>query len=54
MFRDVPRAAWIDACSTIPDPWIEIGATILMHVTSVFDHWSEFEREVVASLESHT
>jgi hypothetical protein len=50
-FRDAPDEAWRDACSTIPEIWAGIGADVIAHLTSVFGHWPEFEREVVASLE---
>jgi hypothetical protein len=51
-FRSVPLASLVEACSTIPSVWAEIGQEVLAHLTSVHDHWSEFEREITTSLGS--
>jgi hypothetical protein len=51
-FSSVPLASLVDACSTIPQAWAEIGQEVLAHLTSVHDHWSEFEREITTSLGS--
>lgn len=51
-FRSVPLTSLADACSTIPQAWQEIGRQALAHLTSVHDHWSEFERESTTSLGS--
>ena len=51
-FRSVPLASLADACSTLPQAWVEIGQEVLAHLTSVHDHWSEFELETTISLGS--
>ena len=51
-FRQVPASSLAEACSTIPGRWSHIGDEILDHLTSVYDHWSEFEQEITKSLES--
>lgn len=37
-------------CSTIPEAWAGIGREVHGHLTSVHDHWSQFEQEIVTSL----
>jgi hypothetical protein len=49
-FRSVSLASLADACSTIPDAWTDIGREVHAHLTSVHEHWSEFEREITTSL----
>lgn len=49
-FRSMPPGDLTEACSTIPEAWAEIGREIHAHLTSVREHWLEFEREVATSL----
>jgi hypothetical protein len=51
-FRSVAPASLADVCSRIPQAWQEIGREVLAHLTSVHDHWSEFERDTTTSLGS--
>ena len=37
-------------CGTIPDPWRSIGNDIRAHLSTVVEHWPDFEREVRASI----
>lgn len=37
-------------CGTIPDPWRAIGIDIQHHMAEIVAHWTDFEREVRATI----
>ena len=49
-FRALPTTVVADVCSTIPEAWAEVADDVRAHLTSVIDHWSEFERQISKSL----